>query len=707
MAKQLRFSFQETENGSGIQVLYGGEDHYQNETPVILKIKEAAGCLRTYECGYDKVSGAAPDLFRCEAKVCTVNNSEFYFVDKIAIDCKKQEIRVAREVDVRKPSALDVGFSTEFGLKKGKTEKEKFSDRFEVFVPGSWYRHNDGVVKHAFASDMFQKDYYLRITRMALPYIQLCDIKTGGYISICHTGKPPQTDVLEKSADWVVDSSLQYASLGISAEEETIIKYIYPGSEGETSYLEPSGGWAGRAHPVRSGVTHQYQITVHFGEGRDCYERMRREWRHWYAHFRPEVYSCDLEKVYEDGVNLIDTYCQEYNGVMGLPFWVMVPGGNVSDISFQMGFVGQQTQCAYHLIRHGIRRKIPHMVEKGKKIIDFWVTNSMKESYLPQVWYDVFPPKFREDYPTYLRTAADGMEGILTAFLYLKRHGEVKEEWFDFCRRFGDRLGEVQGEDGSFARAYGRDGRAVHKGKYNTSNVIRFLINLYFAAGEKRYRDIAVRAGEFCYGYIYKKMCYIGGTADNDNTIDKEAGMQALYAFLALYDLTGENKWIEAARGAADFCETWTYSWTFPIKPCKGNAVFHEVNQTGLSLIATGHSHCDVMMGYCPFDYYRLYLLTGDEHYMEFAEMILCNTKQTTDWDGKHGHAYPGLVEESGEIALQYHNGLGKWLPWCTIAEIETLSRLEEWFGSMELRRGGNVSEYFNINSNLSQFFKV
>lgn len=133
--------------------------------------------------------------------------------------------------------------------------------------------------------------------------------------------------------------------------------------------------------------------------------------------------------------------------------------------------------------------------------------------------------------------------------------------------------------------------------------------------------------------------------------------------------------------------------------------MFEKADQTGLSLIATGHSHCDVMMGYCPYDYFRLWILTGDRHYLEFARMILHNTKQTTDWKRTYGYSYPGLIEESGEIALQYHNGLGKWLPWCTIAEIEALTRLEEQFGQMDISEDKNISDKKLIDKNYSQFF--
>ena len=34
---------------------------------------------------------------------------------------------------------------------------------------------------------------------------------------------------------------------------------------------------------------------------------------------------------------------------------------------------------------------------------------------------------------------------------------------------------------------------------------------------------------------------------------------------------------------------------------------------------------------------------------------------------------------------MQYHNGLGRWLPWCTIAEIESLTRMEEKYGDLDV----------------------
>lgn len=688
----------------GLELKFTDKFSFYLRYPAVLQIVTETGKLVVYKSGYEMVEKRG-ESFLCRTMIETDNGSSFLFSDQYEINNAVQEVKMSRNVTVVETGVRDIGFSTEFAVPLPRGEKGHWSEEYDVFIPGIWYKKNQGVVKGAFGSDLYRKNFLFRATRMALPYVQLYHAGCGLSVGLCHMLPVPDTKVAETGRDWIVDSSLQYPSIGFTAGKRLLLSYVYPGSEGEISYIGQTGGWARRNHPVRREIIHKYELCVHFDQMREDYEAMREEWRHWYDVFQPEVHECDLQQVYEDGIALLDAYCQPYNKVMGLPFWTTVPEGHVCDISFQMGFVGQQTQCAYHLIRYGEKKKKQEMVEKGKEMINFWVQHSDDQSEFPQVWYDVFPPQFKQGYPAYLRTAADGVEGILAAWMYLKEYGEDRHEWFDFCCRFADHLGNVQGEDGSFARAYGKQGEIQHSGKYNTSNVIRFLVNLYFVSGKEKYREMALRAGEFCYTAIYQSMAFIGGTADNDNTIDKEAGMQSLYAFLALYDLTKESKWINAARGAADFCETWTYAWRFPVHPYKGNCVFEKADQTGLSLIATGHSHCDVMMGYCPYDYFRLWILTGDRHYLEFARMILHNTKQTTDWKRTYGYSYPGLIEESGEIALQYHNGLGKWLPWCTIAEIEALTRLEEQFGQMDISEDKNISDKKLIDKNYSQFF--
>lgn len=681
--------------GGGVSVR-AGERKFTSGRPAELLVWETEGAPVRYACGYEE-TGVTKNGFWGTARVRSARGSLFCVEDRWQ-NGPDGEVRLKREVSVLACDGHDAGFASLFSI--GEEETRPIED-YEVYIPGIWYGKNTHTVAHAFGSGMRENCCLIRATRMARPYAEL--YRDGIFLALAHEAPAPGCGQKETSARWLADDALQYPSLGVEARPAARLCYCFPGSEGEKNYIEPNRGWAWRCHPVRTGVRHSYSLTLFGGGAENSREALREVWRHFYRTAPPAVRRADYETVYRDGAELLDTYCQEYNKAVGLPFWTAVPEGSVCDISYQMGFVGQQTMCAYHLIRYGRENGREETAEKGRRLIDFWVRHSADRTALPRVWYNVFPASFREGYPCYTRTLADGMEGILCAARLCERLGEEKKEWKEFCLRWADWLALHQNADGSYFRAYEPDGRPAHEGKFNTSNVIRFLVNMYWWTGEERYQSAALRAGEFCFREIYAPMQYVGGTADNDNTVDKEAGMLALYAFAALYEMDGAPKWLEAACGAADFCETWTYVWEFPVRPYKGSCVFEKTGISGLSLIATGHSHADVMMAYMPYEYYRLYLWTGDTHYLEFARFLNGSARQTTDWSRKLGYVYPGLVEESGELALQYHNGLGRWLPWCTIAEIEALTRLKERFGSMDIeeieeerRRTGRDKNGFN-----------
>ena len=67
--------------------------------------------------------------------------------------------------------------------------------------------------------------------------------------------------------------------------------------------------------------------------------------------------------------------------------------------------------------------------------------------------------------------------------------------------------------------------------KANTPSPIRFLIQMYLVTGDASYRQAAVRAGEWAYENQHLKMEYRGGTCDNLDVTDKEAGIYALFGF--------------------------------------------------------------------------------------------------------------------------------------------------------------------------------
>ena len=90
-------------------------------------------------------------------------------------------------------------------------------------------------------------------------------------------------------------------------------------------------------------------------------------------------------------------------------------------------------------------------------------------------------------------------------------------------------------------------------------------------------------------------------------------------------------------------------------------------------------------MAACSYTYYRLYLLTGDRHYLDFAEFLNRNCKQANDPDGSCGYRYPGLVNEGAHFSEQEYRSRYHWLPWCTFVEVDPASRFEDTFGYHEI----------------------
>ena len=471
------------------------------------------------------------------------------------------------------------------------------------------------------------------------------------------------------------------------------IDYVYPGTDGEmprnrrynVDYNMDTKNMTRTFHPIDEGFSHNYAIAVNFGQYNDFYSMMRDAWRTVYARLREPVYEVDHELHYRNNMESLTKLTKQYGDSWGMPFSCQLPQMDISSISFQFGFVGQQPGIGYQLIRYGDMENRPESYEKGINIIDFWVRTAMTDIGAPNVCYNPTIEGF-EPMPFWTRMIADGLENILDAYVYMKKKGEERPEWLEFCRKAADWLVRIQNEDGSYYRAYNTDDGSMRMdSKANTISVVRFLIQFHLVTGDEKYKEAALRAGEWAYDNTYKNMEYRGSTCDNADIIDNESGIYAMFGFLALYDLTEDEKWLEALIGAADYTETWTYVWSFPIEVPWPNHPFTKNSFSGQSPVTIGGGGGDMYMAACAYIYYRLYVITGDDHYRDYAEFIHNNTRQANDVDGSFGYALPGLSHEGARFADQVLTGHFHWLPWVTYVEIDPVSRLYDTFGSYDI----------------------
>ena len=712
-------------NSGGLEIHKDNRALYFNRRPMFVTVKTDLAISEFYDQAYDstRVEG---DCIIAEGRLVVPSGSEFFFSDTYTMT--EKGLRVERKVRVLK-TGDDLGFSTKISLIMNESDSQY---DYDCFAPGVWYKQNEFAQDQAFGKDLDCEYFWKMETCYGLPLFAMQNIKSGEMISLSRWA----ADVTMRDYDIMrsennVDRKITTGSIGMSKpEQKTLnylyygyavrteletkvnrlsIDYVYPGADGQLpplrgkhysglDYNNKIKTFQRLNHPVEVGFEQNYTVAVNFGHYSSYHQMMREIWRVTYDRVRDKLFDVDNEQVYYNCMKIFDKYTKKYGDAYGLPFACQLPDMDISSVSFQFGFVGQQPGIGYQLLRYGDKENISDAFTKGVNIIDFWVEKAMTESGLPYMCYNPNEKKF-EPYPHYVRMLADGVEAILDAYIYMKEIGDERSTWYDFCKRTADWLVKIQNEDGSFYRSYNTDSSIRMDSKSNTPSVIRFLVQFYLIADEIQYKNAAIKAGEWSFDNAYKNLEYRGGTCDNSDIQDKEAGIYALFGFLALYDLTGEQKWLEGAIGAADYTETWTYAWSFPVRTNWSKHPFNKYSISGQSIITIGGG-ADVYMAACVYSYYRLYVITNDKHYLDFAEFINKNTRQSCDVDGSSGYIMPGLGHESGNFTNQTLQSQYHWLPWCTFVIVDPLSRLYDTFGVYEIADAQRLSPEERVEKN-------
>lgn len=109
-----------------------------------------------------------------------------------------------------------------------------------------------------------------------------------------------------------------------------------------------------------------------------------------------------------------------------------------------------------------------------------------------------------------MRQACNGMAGLLNAWCYAKRNGIDIPSWLNACKKFGEFLVTNQNADGSYYLEYdpfsvvGGKHPAGNQNKFLTICAVRYLVELYIATNDERYKTAALKAAEFSYANIHE-----------------------------------------------------------------------------------------------------------------------------------------------------------------------------------------------------------
>jgi hypothetical protein len=587
------------------------------------------------------------------------------------------------------------------------TERQSWP-QVEWFAPGMIYGGFDHLsILSIGGPSYYQPDAYtvrIREDRLPAPVLagRFADGATLAVLNPSPKGDTTVEDAMSVKAGVMTNERFRFGAIGAQERDTGLsLGYWFPGSEGEQTYTGDTypGGqlhqWRWRFHPIRDGFEQRYEVAFRFGRADGLATCCANTWRWVWQALQPQVNVHDIAAARRCIVDMLAANVVEVNDRAGIPRTLpTAPGeGEHPDPWTVMGFCGKALEAAEFMLAESLLDETGRDAElrrKAEKIIASFLRLKMSppegEGFSLKSGKPTTALGHRGNHPEmYLRSFGDDVKALLRAYEREQQHGRAHPEWLAWAQQFANWLLTQQQPAGGFPRAWLPGTGAVYSDSPNASfNAIPLLVQMHRLASDRKYLEAAVRAGDFCWANGQAQGRFIGGTIDNPDVLDKEAATLSLEGFLMLYETTGERKWLERARVAADIAETWIYLWNVPMPAEADDGQLHwkrGVPTTGLQLIATGHSLVDAYMCFDADEYARLYRHTGDEHYLDVARILLHNTKAMVALPGR---AYdlrgPGWQQEHYSFAPRRGMGLHRlWLPWVATSQLNGI------FGLMDL----------------------
>jgi hypothetical protein len=545
--------------------------------------------------------------------------------------------------------------------------------------------------------------FLMREDILAAPLFAL-SFNNGSSVAVLNPSPRGESTVEETklSKDVMIDARFQFGALGAWQEDGHPIEFgfQFPGTMGMYAFgpeatEEPR--WIRRYHPIVRGAAHSYEVSFRFGLNESFRDATRNTWRWAWNTLEPTVAPVDIEQMRRVLTDHLAAQAATIDGRTAIPFAVAT--FDTTDLQWNwtmaaLGFVSKNIECADQLLREGDRDS----TERGQQMrhIGLSIISSMIQA-LPTVplqatGYDLATGKPWDDHiwlAPWLRNATEDMRVLMRAYKRERDLGRVHPEWFNWVKSYVDWLILQQREDGSFPRRWesGSNEVAEETGTVSYSPV-PLLVMMTEETGDPKYMDAAVHAAEYVWENWGRRGLYAGGTSDNPNYADKEAGMLSLEAFLSLYESTKEQKWLERAKAAADFTESWIWIWDLPMPLDADDDQLHwkqGVPIIGVQGIATRHAGgVDTYMSWSVPSYAKLYRYTKDPHYLDVARILLHGNKSMVALPGRqYGMKGVGWQQEHWRMGPG-RNGRGVgghrfWLPWVSANNLYSITGLEEF----------------------------
>jgi hypothetical protein len=522
----------------------------------------------------------------------------------------------------------------------------------------------------------------------------------GASVAVLDPAPRGDTTVEESKLSKAVmtDARFAFGALGARQSGDGAIEFgfWFPGAASDYGRAaQPEPRWFRRYHPIAPGVAHTYQVRFRFARNESFPDLTRNAWRWAWNTLKPAVTYIDVDQMRRVLLDHLEAQAATIDGRTAIPFVL----STVSDTlqwnwtMAAMGFVGKNIECADQLLREGDRDPTARgqkMRQTGLAVIASMI-QALHAVPLQATGYDLANGRPWDHIwlAPWLRNATEDMRVLMRAYRRERALGRPHPEWFNWVKSYVDWLVLQQREDGSFPRRWKSGSSEVAELSGTTSYCpVPLLIMMTEETGDPKYKHAAIRAAEYVWANWGTRGLFVGGASDNPNITDKEAGMLSMEAYLSLYDSTKEPTWLERAKAAANFAESWIWIWNLPMPLDADDAQLHwkkgvpTVGLQGITARAAGGA--DEYLDWAVPSYAKLYNYTKDPHYLDVARILLHDTKSMV--------ALPGRQYDLKGIGWQQEGwrmgpggpgrGVGGhrfWLPWISANHLYGITGLEEY----------------------------
>lgn len=294
------------------------------------------------------------------------------------------------------------------------------------------------------------------------------------------------------------------------------------------------------------------------------------------------------------------------------------------------------------LLQHGRRVDDSAAMDAARRVLEFCTAELSPSGTFWGVWYR--NSGWTQSW-TKLRRGLHART-LGEASLFLARALELEPEhpqWERALRSNLDAMVARQRQDGNLGTVHHAESGEVLS--WTGSAGLTWVAALVAARDrDDRYLPAAIRAGEYYAAFVEAEFLH-GAPEDVDLAPTSEDGYLAVMSYLALFEATGERRWLDLARRAADWMLTFRYSYDVGFDP-RTILGAYGFGTRGADQASSSNQHLHAYGLICTDELRRLSAALDDPYYAERAEESLAWARQfVARFDGDF-NAYRGMVTE-------------------------------------------------------------